>query len=204
LREKILEGVHGLFLQYGVRSVSMDDVASRLSVSKKTLYQHFTSKDELVNEAVKIHIAGEREQFSTIATKSKDAIEELLNITVCLREHVFKVNPSLLFDLQKFHAEAWAIVETFKKEFLMDQFTKNIVRGISEGFYRPEIDPKIIATIRIETVQFAFDERIFPRAEYNFQAVQLQMMDHFTHGLLSDKGRETYQHYHQVALKSTN
>jgi hypothetical protein len=179
-------------------------LAVRGSINYNKLREKILEGDALVNEAVKLHIAGEREQFSNIAIKSKDAIEELLNITACLREHVFKVNPSLLFDLQKFHAEAWAIVEAFKKEFLMGQFTKNIVRGIAEGFYRPEIDPKIIAIIRIETVQFAFDERVFPRSEYDFQTVQLQMMDHFTHGLLSDKGRETNQHYHQVAQKSTN
>ncbi len=204
MREKILEGAHGLFVQFGIRSVSMDDVARRLSVSKKTLYQHFSSKDDLVSESVKLHMAGEREHFSDIAKNSKDAIEELINITQCLREHIFKMNPSLLFDLQKYHSEAWEVFQNFKKEFLMNQITSNISRGISEGFYRPEINPKIIAIIRIETVQFAFDDRIFPRGEFDFQEVQVQMMDHFTQGLLSDKGKETYHRYHQAELKSTN
>ncbi|MFY0605285.1 MAG: TetR/AcrR family transcriptional regulator [Cyclobacteriaceae bacterium] len=204
MKEKILEGAHNLFVQFGVRSVSMDDVANRLSVSKKTLYQHFESKDALVSEAVKLHMAGEMEHFNSIAISSQDAIDELINITRCLREHVFKINPSLLFDLQKYHADAWETFQKFKKEFLMNQITTNISRGISEGYYRDSLDPKIMAIIRIETVQFAFDDRVFPRSEFDFQEVQMQMMDHFTQGLLSEKGRNLYQQYQQSETITTN
>ncbi|MFT6882786.1 MAG: AcrR family transcriptional regulator [Marinoscillum sp.] len=201
LKEKILEGAHGLFVQYGVRSVSMDDVASRLSVSKKTLYQHFENKDQLVTEAMQFHMDIEMHNFSKVAEESVDAIDELMSITMCMREHVFKMNPSLLFDLKKYHSGAWAVFEDFKKNFIMKQITNNIIRGIKEGFYRPEIDPKVIATLRIETVQLAFDDNLFPRTEFDFTEVQLQLMSHFTHGLLSEKGRQAFANRHDFENK---
>jgi len=196
LREKILEGAHALFIQYGVRSVSMDDVARALSMSKKTLYQHFTNKDALVTETVSVHMKQEQDEFEEVQQKAKDAIEELYLLSKCMRDRVFKLNPSLLYDLQKYHAEAWKVFQEFKKEFLIGQIIHNLTRGIEEGSYRDNINPKILATLRIESVQLIFNDQIFPRAEFDFVDVQMQVFDHFVHGILSDKGRKLFQKYH--------
>lgn len=195
MREKIIEGAQSLFIQYGIRSVSMDDVARALSMSKKTLYQHFSNKNELVTEAVENYIKGEMEEFSKIGKVSSNSIEELFNLSKCMREHVFKINPSMLYDLQKYHADAWAIFQRFKNRFLRGQIVDNIERGVKEGYYRPGIDPKVIAILRMETVQMAFNDLIYPRTQFNFLDVQIQLFDHFVHGLLSDEGKRLYSDY---------
>lgn len=195
MREKILEGAHSLFVQYGVRSVSMDDVARALSVSKKTLYQHFTNKDSLVTETVNLHTEQERKEFEDIKTNAKDAIEELYMISKCMRDHVYKLNPSLMYDLQKYHTGAWELFQRFKADFLLGMIVHNLERGITEGSYRSGINPKILAIMRIELVQLIFNDQIFPRSEFNFIEVQLQVFDHFVNGILSEKGRVLYQQY---------
>ena len=80
-RDKILEGASGLFLRYGIRSVSMDNIASHLGMSKKTIYQYFRDKDEIVYSVTEAHVQGERQQFGEIANKSKNAIEELVGLS---------------------------------------------------------------------------------------------------------------------------
>ncbi|WP_258099743.1 TetR/AcrR family transcriptional regulator [Marinoscillum pacificum] len=202
LREKIIEGAQALFIQYGIRSVSMDDVARTLSMSKKTLYQHFSNKNELVTDAVENYMKGEMAEFADIHDHASNAIEELYNLSKCMREHVFKINPSMLYDLQKYHADAWEIFNRFKNRFLRGQIVDNINKGIEEGNYRPDIDPRVIAVLRLETVQLAFNDQIFPRSEFNFLEVQMQLFDHFVHGVLSDKGKQLYNDYQMKEVNS--
>jgi AcrR family transcriptional regulator len=173
----------------------MDDVAKELSVSKKTLYQHFKNKDELVSEVASLHMNREKTEFDQIAKASANAIEELFLLSKCMREHVFKINPSLLYDLEKYHADAWDIFQQFKKQTIMKQVIENIERGIEEGYYRKGIDPNVIAILRMEVIQMVFNDRIFPRDQFDFVEVQLQIFDHFVHGLLSEKGKKQYEHY---------
>ena len=85
MKDKIIEGAEKLFFQYGVRSVSMDDVARELSMSKKTLYQYFTNKEELVTEVARTHLISEKEQFQNIAQSAQNALEELFSISKCLQ-----------------------------------------------------------------------------------------------------------------------
>lgn len=174
----------------------MDDVAKELSVSKKTLYQHFRNKDELVKEVASLHMQREKVEFDQIAESASNAIEELFLLSKCMREHVFKINPSLLYDLEKYHADAWEIFQQFKKQTIMKQVIDNLQRGIDEGFYRKDIEPKVLAILRMEVIQMAFNDRIYPRDQFEFVEVQMQIFDHFVHGLLTDEGRNKYKHYH--------
>lgn len=195
MREKILEGAEKLFFQFGVRSVSMDDVARDLSMSKKTLYQYFKNKDELVSEVTREHMNTEKKEFCQIIDSTSNAIEELYNISNCMRQHMQNMNPSLMYDLQKYHPEAWQHFLDYKNEFIRGTVVNNIIRGKKEGYYRSEIDEEILSIIRVETIQNIFDNRIFPKDKFHFSDVQLQVFDHFVHGLLTEKGTERYKEY---------
>ncbi len=197
IKEKIVSVAAEMFMRYGVRSVSMDDVARDLGMSKKTLYQSFSNKDELIQEVAKAHIKVEKGQFEDMASKSENAIDELVQMTSCMRHMMQNMNPSLLFDLQKYHPDAWDLFLDFKVSFIRTQFQNNIQRGLAEGNYREGINAKVLATLRIEQVQMVFDPKIFPTSEFNLVDVQVQVLDHFIHGLLSDKGRILYKKYQQ-------
>lgn len=196
-KEKILQDAEDLFVRFGVRSVTMDDVAREVSMSKKTLYQYFDNKDKLVSEVALNHLQKETAEFAEMQTISQDAIHEIFLVTLCLRKHVFKMNPSLLYDMQKYHAEAWGHYLNFKNTIIRGHIERNISRGITEGYFRAEIDPKILSILRVEQVQLAFNTKIFPSDQFDFAGVQLQIIDHFIHGLLTESGRAKYEEHLQ-------
>jgi AcrR family transcriptional regulator len=198
IKVKILKGAEELFMKYGVRSISMDDIARHLSVSKKTLYQHFADKEDIVTMCCKAHLERSAKEFEIIKETSKNAIDELANISVCLKRNMQDMNPSLLFDLQKYHPKAWYEWTNHKNNFIRCSVVRNLKQGIEEGHFRADLDPDIIAAVRLELVQLAFNEDIFPRERYRLPEVQMQIFDHFVYGLVTDKGRKLYQKYKEV------
>lgn len=175
----------------------MDDVARDASMSKKTLYQYFDNKDGLVIEVANRHFEKERIDFDEIKESANDAIHEVMLVSQCLRKHIFRMNPSLLFDMQKYHSTAWDEYLKFKHSFIRGNIKDNISRGIDEGYFRSEIDAEILSILRVEQVQLAFNQKIFNN-KWDLPTIQLQLLDHFVHGLLTDKGREKYKEYSQI------
>lgn len=197
-KEKILKGAEDLFMRYGVRSISMDDIARHLSVSKKTLYQHFADKEELVLLVSKGHLTRNKDEFEAIRSESKNPIEELAKISICLKVNMESMNPSLLFDLQKFHPTAWNEWIDYKSKYLKESVVRNLQEGIKESYFRPEINPEIMAAMRIELVQIGFNNDVFPPSQFKLSEVQEQLFDHFVYGLVTDKGKKLYQKYKEL------
>lgn len=180
----------------------MDDVAREVSVSKKTIYQHFNHKDDLVTEAARNYLTGEMKEVSEITEQAADALEELFLLSRCIRQNISRVNPSLLYDLQKYHPEAWEVFKDYKDNFIMGKVMSNLIRGKKENLYRAEINEKILSIMRVEQVQLIFDERAFPKSDFDFVDVQVQIFDHFIHGLLSDNGRKYYKEYQKKHIEN--
>ena len=204
IRKKILKGAESLFMKYGVRSISMDDIARHLSVSKKTLYQHFADKEDIVTMTCTAHIVEMAKEVEEIQKTAKNAIDELAKLSVCLRESSEEMNPSLLFDLQKYHPKAWSVWLDHKNKFIRESVIRNLNQGIEEGYFRPEIDKEVIAIIRLEMVQLPFDDRIFPPSQFKLTEVQMQIFDHFVYGITTEKGRKLYQKYKETLIEISN
>ncbi len=198
IKKKILNAAENLFMKYGVRSISMDDISRHLSVSKKTLYQHFIDKEDIVSMTCQAHIDSMANQITEISKNSKNAIDELVKISTCLKQNSEDTNPSLLFDLQKFHPKAWAVWVNHKNKFIRESVIRNLKQGIEEGHYRPEINVEIIATMRLELVQLPFDDNVFPSSKFKAAEIQMQIFDHFVHGLVTEKGKKLYQKYKET------
>jgi AcrR family transcriptional regulator len=197
IREKLHRGAEALFLKYGVRSVSMDDIARHLSVSKKTLYQYFVDKDEIVTQVAQSHLKQYTAQFDGIAAAAKNALDELMRINTCMRKTMQGMNPTLLFDLKKYHVNAWDMWMDHRNKYIRESVVRNMKQGIEEGLFRSNLSPEILATIRIETIQMIFDSHLFPADRYDLADVHAQTLDHFMYGLLTDKGRKLYEKYKQ-------
>ncbi len=192
IREKIQKGAEELFMRYGIRSISMDDIARHLSVSKKTLYQHFADKEDIVTVTCRAHLERDAEQFAGIRKTARNAIEELVQLSVHIKRNMQDMNPSLLFDLQKYHPKAWKVWLNHKNKFIREAVVRNLRQGMEEGFFRADLDPEVIASVRLELVQLAFNEEIFPSETFKLSDVQMQIFDHFVFGLLTEKGRKHY------------
>jgi AcrR family transcriptional regulator len=200
-KDKILKGAEGLFMKYGVRSITMDDVARHLSVSKKTLYQHFADKDDIVSQVCHQHMQDTLKQFDEIRDRAENAVEELASLSICLKQNMEETNPSLLFDLQKYHPKAWTNWIEFKQVNIYDSVKRNLEQGIVEGYYRPEINSEIISILRMSMIETAFDDRTFPHGKFKLSEVQMQIFDHFVYGIVTEKGKKLYQKYKQQNLQ---
>jgi TetR/AcrR family transcriptional regulator, cholesterol catabolism regulator len=198
VKSKIVKGAEELFTKYGVRSISMDDIARHLSVSKKTLYQHFADKEDIVTTACKFHLERDVAEFEAIQHSAKNAIDELAQLSVCLKRNLEEMNPSLLYDLQKYHPRAWTEWLNHKNKFIRESVERNLKQGIAEGNFRPDINTLILATVRLELVQLAFNDEIFPREQFKLPEVQMQLFDHFVFGLVTEKGRKLYLKYKEI------
>jgi TetR/AcrR family transcriptional regulator, cholesterol catabolism regulator len=198
IKKKILMAAENLFMKYGVRSISMDDISRHLSVSKKTLYQHFADKEDIVSMACQAHLKSMSTKFLDFTSSSKNAIEELAKISKCLKHTMENTNPSLLFDLQKFHPKAWSVWLDHKNKFIRDSVVRNLRQGIEEGHYRPDLDVEIIAAMRLELVQLPFSDSVFPPSRFKMAEVQVQIFDHFVHGIVTEKGRKLYIKYKET------
>jgi hypothetical protein len=204
IKEKILEGTEALFMKYGIRSVSMDDIARHLSVSKKTLYQYFADKDELVYRMSERYLNRISKQYDQIKVTSKNSVEELSMISVCMKSDFENLNPSMLFDLQKFHPKAWNLYLDHKSNVITESVISNIKHGIQDGYFRCDLNPEIIANARVLLIEHAFNDQIFPRDKFNFVEVQTQIFELFVHGMCTDKGRKLYQKYKESITPKIN
>lgn len=194
-KDKLLKGAEALFMKYGVRSITMDDIARHLGISKKTIYQHFTDKDDIVESVASGHLERQRAQFDKITTESKNAVEEMVKLSICLKENMRAINPSLLFDMQKYHPKAWNVWLDFKNKIIHQSIMRSMKQGMEEGYFRADINMDVLARMRLEVVQMAFDNMIFPREEYSLPEVQSQLFEHFVHGIMTEKGKKLYQKY---------
>lgn len=195
MKDKILRGAEELFMRFGIRSVSMDDLARHLGMSKKTLYQHVPDKDELVLMVARAHMERNKALTESIRREARNPIEELARISTCIRSAMESLNPSLLFDLQKFHQRAWNAWLEFKRGYLRESIVRLLRKGMEEGYIREDIDPEVMASMRIEMVQLAFNSELFSGNRFSLSELQEQLYDHFVYGLVTDKGRKLYQKY---------
>lgn len=194
IKEKILNGAEELFMRYGVRSISMDDIARHLAVSKKTLYQHFADKDELVLDVTRHMLEQNFKECESIRKVAENPIEELATISLWMKKSMEEINPTMLFDLQKFHVKAWNLWLEFKNKFIQEEVIRNLVAGIDAGYMR-SVNKEIMGILRVEFVQMGFNQDIFPREKFSLAEVQSQIFDHFVFGLVTEKGRKLYLKY---------
>jgi AcrR family transcriptional regulator len=195
IKTRILNGSEELFMRYGIRSVSMDDIARHLGVSKKTIYQHFADKDDLVTDVTRTHFDRDIRLFRQLKAQSKNAIEELAKISVWIKEDLEKMNPSLLMDIQKHHPRAFRQWMQYKEKFVRESVVQNIEQGKREGYFRPEVDAGIIAVSRLLLIEAAFDEQHFPRGKFKLVDIQSQLFELFVYGMCTEKGRRLYEQY---------
>lgn len=200
--ERIKQKAHDLVMQFGIRSVSMDDIASALGMSKKTIYQYFADKDELVEAVIKYKTDENQQCCIKDKLSAKDAVHEVFLAIEMMQEMFSNMNPSIIHDLEKFHPKAYSIFHSHKYNFLYKVLKENIERGIAEGVYREDIDTDIIVKVRLESMMMAFNQQVFPKAKYSLVQVETKLTEHFLFGLASLKGHKLILKYQQERLNN--
>ncbi len=173
----------------------MDDIAREVGISKKTIYQHFTDKDDIVYQVIQYRVEKNRDNVQCKIADAHDPIEEILIASEMMREHTGGMNPSLMIDIQRHYPRAWELCREFREKFLLESIRSNLKRGVQEGLYRPEIDVEVMARLRLELLRLGFDSEVFPTGRAGMIEVQIQLLHHFIRGILTEKGLSIYNQY---------
>ncbi len=198
VKEKIVIESVALFMKYGVRSVTMDDIAKHLGISKKTIYAHFKDKEEIILQATEHYFMEEMKVMDDIEAKAENAVEHMHNLTFCLRERMGKTSTTVLYDLKKYYLHAWEKYKAFKHDVIFKSVLRNIERGISEGLFRKDINPEILAYLRIGEIELSFNKDYFPEEKFGIVEIHGQLFQHFIYGILSEKGLKLFETYKQT------
>ena len=196
--ERILIAAKDLFWKYGVKSITMDDIGKELGMSKKTIYQYFKDKDAVVLQISKNEFELRKKECDEICTESKNAIHEIILMMKQMSEMFSRMNAKLFYDLQKYHPDTWKLFNEFKEDYILHSIEHNLMRGIEEGLYRPKLNIRIIAKLRAFQVEMAFNPSIFPPDKFSIIDVQMQMIDHFLHGVATIKGHRLINKYQEL------
>ncbi|MEO0001582.1 MAG: hypothetical protein RL766_1628 [Bacteroidota bacterium] len=202
IRERIINQAKSLFMRLGIRSVSMDDICSQLGISKKTIYQHFKDKDELVDIVLQEEIAVMQKEAIGCCLPSKDAVDEIFNTMQLITKQMGNMNPVVLVDLHKYHFTSFQQFMQHKNTFLLDIISKNLKRGIAEGYYRQDLQVEILARYRLESMMLAFNMDIFPTSRYNLAEVSIAIIENFLYGLATEKGFKLIEAYKQNSISN--
>ena len=204
MRERILKTAVDLFWRYGVKSITMDDIAKELGISKKTIYQHFNDKDAIVKEVVEQELACEKIDIQRLEAEASDPIEEVLCMSDYIQASFGTISPVLLHDLKKYHPKAWNLFQKHKQEHIIQGIIDNLRRGIELGYYRHTINVDVLARMRVEQIEMAFDPAIFPPHKFGIIDVHMQLIHHFLRGILTDKGFTLYNTYVDKSVLQSN
>ncbi|WP_299289310.1 TetR/AcrR family transcriptional regulator [uncultured Mucilaginibacter sp.] len=188
--DRIMQGGDELFLQAGIKSVTMDDIAKHLGMSKKTIYHYFGDKNELVIALVKKKLRDDECQMQLIIQDSANVIDEMINMMKCSEEIFSRINPIVIHDIQKYHPEAWGEFQKFKSNVLIKTLEELLTKGIEQGFIRPDLDVKVLAKMRVHQVEMGFNHTIFPLSQFSTWKVQYQLLEHFNYGVCTLKGHQ--------------
>jgi AcrR family transcriptional regulator len=196
-KERISAKAEELFMQFGIRSVSMDDIAHSLGMSKKTLYQYYADKDELVNAMIDNHIREMQTDCEGCREAASNAIHEIFITMERIVDDLGSINPMVLYDLEKFHYKAFQRFKEHKDKYLFRVVRNNIEWGVREGLYRDDIDVDIMSKFRIESMMIPFNVAVFPPGKYNLGHISEMIIQNFAYGLATIKGHQLIQQYNE-------
>lgn len=192
---RIRDKARELFFRYGIRAVTMDEIASLMGISKKTLYQYYQDKDALVDAVVDYEITGDMQKCGTIQGAGKNALEEMILMFGMMEEIFANLNPVVVYELEKYYPASHLKMEQHKNSFFAEIIKTNIKKGIDEELYRKDIQMDILIRMRLESMFMVFDQKIFPKEKYPLLLTSRELLKHFVYGITTSKGNKLFTQY---------
>lgn len=197
-QDKILKTSLELFYKFGIKRVTMDDIAKELGMSKKTIYHHFKEKDDLVNTLCDTEMIKHEQIFDELFNESKNPIHEMMLISANMRKMMQHINPIFFLDLQKFHPQALNRFQEFKQNCAFKYIERNINKGIEAGFYRNEIDVEFTAKYRLSQLDMLLFGNYYSFEKISFTKSHELLLDMFVYGICTAKGHQLLNEYKKV------
>jgi hypothetical protein len=186
--KNILMKVRDWYMKYGIKSITMDDVANELGISKKTLYQFVTDKDDLVGKFVDYEIEIRQEEICRCFKTGFNAIEELLEISIFMNKIIRTQNPATEHDLKKYYPHHFEKIVKARREGVYNYILINLKKGKEEGLYRKEIDNEIIAKLYLSRSESIHTNDLFTVEEFTSLKLFVELLKYHIRGIATEKG----------------
>lgn len=193
--DKIVSTSERLFMNHGFKSTSMDDIATELRVSKKTIYKHIHTKDNLIYITLSRYLENEKAILGKIASESDNAVEEIIGIGRHIINITRKLKPALIFDLKKYGKRHWQLIEEHHFNFIQQVIMNNLERGVKEALFRKNIRTDIIAKLYVGKSIIIADESNFPLKLISWDQLLKEHLLYHLYGVLSEEGIKLVKQY---------
>ncbi len=191
--QKIIEGAYRVFIENGIRSVSMDDVCRHLGISKKTLYQVVESKVDLlskitayIQEKIKTNI----EEFQKM---DLNAIDILLEMSKVSSERHIRINPIITHEFRKYYPMVYEEYIEGKKELVVNAIMHNLEQGIKEGLYRQDLNKEIVAYLYFQKIEEFHNLSKQESEDFSYQKIFKVMFENHIRGISNPEGIEYFE-----------
>lgn len=189
-KAEILNRVAQIILRFGIKSVTMDDLARELAVSKKTLYAHFGDKRKMIQMLVAEQVALDKSCCEIKRHEAKNAIDEMFQVTSFVTERLKTANVTFFYDLRTSYPKAFKTMEDYKWDYIQQTIIDNLNRGKSEGIYRMEMDSAVVAKVYLLSVDMVFGGQAFLDAQKTPYELFIEIFHLHMRGIVNEKGLE--------------
>lgn len=188
MKEQIIHKSTELFLNLGFKSVTMDDIASEMGISKKTIYVHFKNKSELVDATTLNLFMVISKEIDAICDLEKNPVQEIYEIKQVVMNHLKNEKSSPQFQLQKYYPKTFKRLKHKQFEMMQSCVTENLKRGVFMGIYRSNIDVKFISKLYFFSLLSIRDNDLFPLKDTSMQYLLENFLEYHLRGICTEKG----------------
>ena len=195
LRQKIVEEAAKMFRTYGIRAVTMDMLAGQLGMSKRTIYEAFRDKDELLDGVLAWMAEKQHELFADIMQGSENVIEAIFKILDVMTEHFRNMSPAFVLDVKKYYGDLMTKISDSGSIPYYGDNTDILLRGIKEGFFRKDIDISITNKCLIEVVRMSNEKDILNDSDFRSEDIIRNFYINYLRGISTQKGLDLINFY---------
>ncbi|WP_103069829.1 TetR/AcrR family transcriptional regulator [Aquimarina sediminis] len=190
MKDKIIEKANDMFLNFGFKSVTMDDLATEMGISKKTIYTHFQNKTELIMATTDYLFCNISCGIDAIVEQKTGPIEELYEIKAFVMKHLKDEKTSPQYQLQKYYPKIYKTLKVKQFELMQDCVIENLDRGIKKGVFRKNIDIQFISRIYFNGIIGIKDQEMFPIHIFPMTQLMADYLEYHVRGIATEKGLE--------------
>ena len=190
VRERILEVSRELFLKFGFSKVSMDELAEKLGMSKKTIYHYFPSKKMLIDEMVNQMLTRVGMGVEGIVNDRKIAfIEKPMRLLEFIGRQIAMIGQDFILDLRKSVPDVWKRIDEFRREKILLNFRKLYQEGVKRGVFRSDVNQEFLVRMYANTIQSTLNPDVFSELPVSPGEAFTSVLKVFFEGILTDKAR---------------
>jgi AcrR family transcriptional regulator len=188
MKEVILNKATEMFLTLGFKSVTMDDIASELAISKKTIYQHYANKNDLVEDSAMALFEKISNGIDRICERGLNSIEEVFTIRDFLMQHLKDENAAPFYQLQKFYPVTFANLRAKQFAVMHGCVMVNLEKGIKDGIFRADLNVDFVSRIYFTGLTGIKDRAIFPADIFNVHEATRQFLEYHMRAIVTFYG----------------